>query len=67
MPKSKTRDQVLNAPGRTQTEKVQSPVVPTIPAGSVILGGALGKIQPGEKGNYEATFGELGTIAFELK
>jgi len=39
----------------------------TIPAGSVILGGALGKIQPGEKGRYEATFGELGSIAFELK
>jgi len=39
----------------------------TIPAGSVILGGALGKIQPGEKGRYEATFGELGTIPFELK
>ncbi|HRI16036.1 MAG TPA: alpha/beta hydrolase fold domain-containing protein [Verrucomicrobiota bacterium] len=39
----------------------------TIPAGSVILGGALGKIQPGEKGSYEANFGELGTIAFELR
>ena len=39
----------------------------TIPAGSVILGGALGKIQPGEKGRYEASFGELGTITFELK
>lgn len=39
----------------------------TIPAGSVILGGALGKIQPGEQGRYEATFGELGTISFELK
>jgi 2-keto-4-pentenoate hydratase len=39
----------------------------TIPAGCVILGGALGKIQPGEPGRYEATFGELGTIAFELK
>ena len=39
----------------------------TIPAGSVILGGARGKIQPGEPGRYEATFGEMGTIAFELK
>jgi 2-keto-4-pentenoate hydratase len=39
----------------------------TIPAGSVVLGGALGKIQPGEQGLYEATFGELGTISFELK
>ena len=39
----------------------------TIPAGSVILGGALGKIQPGEPGRYEATFGELGRITFELK
>ena len=39
----------------------------TIPAGSVILGGALGKIHPGDQGRYEASFGELGTIAFELK
>lgn len=39
----------------------------TIPAGSVILGGALGRIQPGEKGGYEATFGPLGTIRFELR
>jgi 2-keto-4-pentenoate hydratase len=39
----------------------------TIPAGSVILGGALGKIQPGEQGRYEASFGELGSISFELK
>lgn len=39
----------------------------TIPAGSVILGGALGKIHPGEQGTYEASFGELGTIAFELR
>lgn len=38
-----------------------------IPAGSVILGGALGKIHPGDKGRYEAAFGELGTITFELK
>lgn len=39
----------------------------TIPAGSVILGGALGKIQPGDKGSYEATYGALGSIVFELK
>lgn len=39
----------------------------TIPAGSVILGGALGKILPGERGGYEATFGGLGTITFELR
>lgn len=38
-----------------------------IPAGSVILGGALGKIHPGDPGRYEANFGELGTITFELK
>lgn len=38
-----------------------------IPAGSVILGGALGKIHPGDPGRYEAGFGELGTIKFELK
>lgn len=39
----------------------------TIPAGSVILGGALGKIQPGDKGSYEAAYGTLGTIRFELR
>ncbi|MBN8248284.1 MAG: hypothetical protein J0L84_12685, partial [Verrucomicrobia bacterium] len=39
----------------------------TIPAGSVILSGALGKIPPGEPGRYEAAFSGLGAIAFELK
>jgi len=39
----------------------------TIPAGSVILGGALGKIHPGQVGRYAATFGELGGIEFELR
>lgn len=38
----------------------------TIPAGSLILGGALGKIHPGEPGRYQATFEGLGTIEFEL-
>lgn len=38
-----------------------------LPAGSVILGGAVGKILPGERGSYEADFGTLGKIAFELK
>lgn len=39
----------------------------TIPAGSVILGGALGKVLPGQKGRYEADFGNLGRIEFELQ
>ena len=38
-----------------------------LPAGSVILGGAVGKILPGDRGSYEADFGTLGRIAFELK
>lgn len=38
----------------------------TIPAGSLILGGALGKIHPGEPGRYQATFEGLGTLEFEL-
>jgi 2-keto-4-pentenoate hydratase/acetyl esterase/lipase len=39
----------------------------TIPAGSVILGGALGKIHPGLAGRYEADYGEYGKIAFEIR
>ncbi len=39
----------------------------TVPAGSVILGGALGKIQPGLPGRYEADFTGLGTVRFELR
>lgn len=38
----------------------------TIPAGSLVLGGALGKIHPGEPGRYQATFEGLGTLEFEL-
>lgn len=39
----------------------------TIPAGSVILGGALGRIPPGEKGHHQANFGALGSIEFDLR
>ena len=39
----------------------------TIPAGSVILGGALGVIQPGNPGKYEADYGEAGIIRFEIR
>lgn len=39
----------------------------TIPAGSIILSGALGKIQPGAPGRYVARYGALGTIAFEVR
>ncbi|MFO1457787.1 MAG: hypothetical protein U1G08_00140 [Verrucomicrobiota bacterium] len=39
----------------------------TIPAGSVILGGALGRVPPGEKGRYQASYGSLGSIEFELR
>jgi 2-keto-4-pentenoate hydratase len=35
--------------------------------GDVILCGALGGAQPGEKGRYTATFGPLGTLTFELQ
>lgn len=39
----------------------------TIPAGSLILSGAVVPAQSGENGRYEAAFGDLGTITFELK
>jgi len=35
--------------------------------GDIILCGALGKIQPGAPGHYEARFGDLETISFELR
>lgn len=35
--------------------------------GDIILCGALGKIQPGQPGNYEARFGNGETISFELR
>jgi 2-keto-4-pentenoate hydratase/acetyl esterase/lipase len=39
----------------------------TIRAGTMIICGALGQVQPGEAGKYVAKFGELGSIEFELK
>ncbi|MFM8357632.1 MAG: alpha/beta hydrolase fold domain-containing protein [Verrucomicrobiota bacterium] len=39
----------------------------TIPAGSLILSGALGKLQPGAPGKYVARYGALGTITFEVR
>ena len=39
----------------------------TIPAGSLIISGALGKVHPGEAGRYTAEFGALGNIEFSLK
>lgn len=38
-----------------------------IRAGDIIICGALGKVQPGEPGKYEARFGEVETIKFELR
>lgn len=38
-----------------------------IRAGDVIICGALGKVQPGEPGKYEARFGELEAISFEVR
>lgn len=37
-----------------------------IPAGSVILSGALGKPQPASAGDYAADYGELGTLTFTV-
>lgn len=39
----------------------------TLPAGSIIISGALGAIHPGTPGTYEANFGTLGTIQFRLE
>jgi 2-keto-4-pentenoate hydratase/acetyl esterase/lipase len=36
-------------------------------AGSVIICGALGGAKPGEPGKYQADYGELGSIEFELR
>ncbi len=38
-----------------------------IRAGDIIICGALGKVQPGEPGKYEAQFGELEAISFEIR
>ncbi len=38
----------------------------TIQRGQVILGGALGPIRAAKPGKYEANFGELGNIEFEI-
>ncbi len=38
-----------------------------IRAGDIIICGALGKVQPGEPGKYEARFGELEAITFEVR
>jgi 2-keto-4-pentenoate hydratase/acetyl esterase/lipase len=37
-----------------------------IRAGDIIICGALGKVQPGEPGKYEARFGDVETISFEV-
>ncbi len=39
----------------------------TIRAGTMIISGALGKVQPGKPGKHTADFGELGSIEFELR
>lgn len=38
-----------------------------IRAGDIIICGALGKVQPGEPGKYEARFGDVETISFEVR
>ena len=39
----------------------------TIRKGSLIISGALGKIQPGQPGKYHADYGDLGSVQFELQ
>lgn len=39
----------------------------TVRAGSIIICGALGGPKPGEPGKYQADYGELGSIEFELQ
>jgi 2-keto-4-pentenoate hydratase len=36
-------------------------------AGSIIICGALGGAKPGEPGRYQADYGDLGSIEFELQ
>ncbi len=38
----------------------------TIPAGSIILSGALGSVYVAEPAKYQANFGDFGTIQFEM-
>jgi len=38
----------------------------TIPAGALVISGALGGVHPAEPGRYEASFGPLGTISMEI-
>jgi 2-keto-4-pentenoate hydratase/acetyl esterase/lipase len=39
----------------------------TVRAGSIVICGALGGPKPGEAGKYQADYGELGSIEFELR
>ncbi len=39
----------------------------TIPAGAVILSGALGQPQPVQPGDYVADYGPLGTLTFKVE
>jgi 2-keto-4-pentenoate hydratase/acetyl esterase/lipase len=39
----------------------------TVRAGSIVICGALGGPKPGEPGRYQADYGELGSIEFELQ
>lgn len=39
----------------------------TLPAGTLIISGALGGVHPAEPGDYQAHFGENHVIAFEIK
>jgi 2-keto-4-pentenoate hydratase len=39
----------------------------TLEPGHILITGALGKDVPGEPGQYEADFGRLGTISFEIR
>jgi 2-keto-4-pentenoate hydratase/acetyl esterase/lipase len=39
----------------------------TLRAGQVIIGGALGPVQPGAAGRYRADFGALGTVEFQIE
>jgi 2-keto-4-pentenoate hydratase len=38
-----------------------------IRAGDIIICGALGRVHPGEPGRYEAQFGEVASLSFEIK
>ena len=38
----------------------------TIDSGSILITGSLGKVVPGKPGDYEAQYGDLGTISFKI-